>query len=280
MQTNSKNQLTMLDQYAGIGAATLAGEMLNIQTTEFIEINPAAQAVLRYHYPAIAIHPDICTYNPVPHLHDIYWISFPCTGTSSAGKRAGLNHPDSALWYESLRTIIKGQPNYVIVEQPEGFIYRGLREVLGGLSLAGYQAEVELIKASELGAPHRRSRVFIVAHANHLKLQQRERWQPWTEQISHHIETARQITSYSGTQLNRVRVDDGIPKWLGGISFDCWWKANRPPQKPGIRKEAERTKATIKATSISRQAITLYGKSIVPLQAAIALMRVHFLASL
>jgi DNA (cytosine-5)-methyltransferase 1 len=160
------------------------------------------------------------------------------------------------------------------VEQPEGFIHRGLRAVLGGLRLAGYSAEVELVSAAELGAPHQRNRVFIIGHADYLSLQQRQGWKCWSESVRDDIETARKIGARSQTQPGVVRLDDGIPSYLAGLSYSGWWRHNLPPANPGLeglsRKEA----------GARRQSINLYGRSICLPQAVIALMRLKFLSSL
>ena len=189
--------ITCIDYFAGIGAWELAAEILEqiydyqvFTTYQFVEILPSAQQVLRSHYPLIPIHSDIQTYTP-PQNIDVYFISFPCTGTSQAGTKTGLNHPDSNLWFEALRCICIGKPKFVVIENPEGFIHRGLRACIGGLRMAGYSTEVEIISASQLGAPHRRNRVFVSAHTHHLSLQQREGWKCWDEQIGMDIETTR-----------------------------------------------------------------------------------------
>ena len=43
-------------------------------------------------------------------------------------------------------------------------VHRGLREVLGSLSEIGYNAEWQDIRASDMGAPHKRERIWIVAY--------------------------------------------------------------------------------------------------------------------
>ncbi|MBW4640463.1 MAG: DNA cytosine methyltransferase [Gloeocapsa sp. UFS-A4-WI-NPMV-4B04] len=132
--------LTHLDLFSGIGGFTKAGELVGgITTTQFIEREKDAQLVRRSHWSGIPIHDDIRTYSPRIREFDLFTIGFPCTGTSNAGTRTGLDHPESALWRESLRCICIGRPQFVVVEQPEGFIQRGLQAVLGGLRMAGYK---------------------------------------------------------------------------------------------------------------------------------------------
>jgi DNA (cytosine-5)-methyltransferase 1 len=269
--------INAISLFSGIGAFELAASLVfgeTYQTFQFVEIDYHAQHILLRHFPNIPIWSDIRSYHP-PKPGQIGFPTvvlggFPCLGTSNAGKRQGLAHPESNLWYSMLRIICEFQPEFVVVENPEGVIHRGLREILAGLTMAGYQTEVELISAAELGAPHRRSRIFIVAHANHLCLQQRQGWCSWFEQIGEHIAIARSLIHYPQTQPSSLCLDDGFPGWLDGINFDGWWKQNSPPLESGIKPR----------TPGRREAINLYGRSIVPLQAAIALMRLKFLSLL
>jgi len=265
-----------IDFFAGIGAWELAINLVNLisqvkfQTIELIEINPQAQAVLQSHFSHIPIYPDVRSYIPTKHEANLYLISFPCTGTSAAGTKTGLSHEESGLWFEALRCISIGQPDFVVVEQPAGFIDRGLRTVLDGFRMARYQTEVEVISASECGAPHERKRVFVIAYANHLSIRQRQNFCCWSEQLGKHITIAKSFTSHSETQPCFLCLDDGISGYLGGISFDNWWKFNQPPATAGIQPR----------TLGRRESVNLYGKSIVPQCAAIALMRIQFLMSI
>lgn len=273
--------INCIDYFAGIGAWEVASQIVNevsgsslFNTIQFVEIDPHAQQVLRSHFPNIPIHSDVKTYTPTPGTADVHFTSFPCTNTSSAGKQTGLAGSESGLWFESLRCICIGRPRFVVVEQPEGIINRGLRAILGGLKLAGYQTEVELISAAELGAPHRRNRVFVIAHANDAALEQRQGWRCWSESVRADIKAVREIGARSQAQPGSMRVDDGVRGYLGGIGFSGWWRHNPPPVSPGLKGLSRKEAGT------RRQCINLYGRSICPLQAAIALMRLKFLISL
>lgn len=265
-----------IDFFAGIGAWELAINLVapisqvKFETIELIEIHPQAQQVLRSHFPEIPIHSDVRSYLPRKNEADVFLISFPCTGTSAAGKKTGLKHEDSELWFEALRCVIIGRPSFVVIEQPKGFVDRGLRTVIAGLTLANYQTEIEIISASELGAPHERQRVFVIAYADDLFLWQRQNFCCWNEQLGDHIAIARSFVSYPETQSRSLRLDDGVSQWLDGICVSNWWKLNQPPLNSGIEPR----------TPGRRECVSLYGKSIVPQCAAIALMRIQFLASL
>lgn len=87
---------------------------------------------------------------------------YPCQPFSHAGKRAGQDDPRH-LW-PALRSAIRDcQPNYVFIENVEGHISLGFREVAASLRDLGYQGEAGIFSAEEIGAPHLRKRLFALA---------------------------------------------------------------------------------------------------------------------
>ena len=95
------------------------------------------------------------------------WIiagGFPCQDISVAGKGAGLAGSRSGLWFEYARLIGELRPRYAIMENVGALTFRGLGAVLGSLAEIGYDAEWQDIRASDVGAPHRRERIWIVAY--------------------------------------------------------------------------------------------------------------------
>jgi len=97
---------------------------------------------------------------------DIICGGFPCQDISVAGKGAGIEGSRSGLWSEYARVIGEVRPRYVIVENVAALLGRGLERVLGDLAALGFDAEWHCIPASAVGAPHRRDRIWIVAHAS------------------------------------------------------------------------------------------------------------------
>ena len=96
------------------------------------------------------------------------WIitgGFPCQDISIAGKGAGIEGKRSGLWFEYWRIIRDLQPKFAIMENVGAITFRGLKEVIGSLAEIGYNAEWQDIRASDLGAPHRRERIWIVAYS-------------------------------------------------------------------------------------------------------------------
>ena len=95
------------------------------------------------------------------------WIisgGFPCQDISTAGKGAGITGTRSGLWFEYARLIGEIRPRYAIMENVGALTRRGLDRVLGSLAEIGYDAEWSDIRASDVGAPHRRERIWIVAY--------------------------------------------------------------------------------------------------------------------
>lgn len=90
---------------------------------------------------------------------------FPCTDISVAGKGAGIEGEHSGLWSEMARIIGEVQPRFAFVENSPMLTSRGLDVVLGDLSTLGYNAVWGTVSAADAGAPHRRERIWILAHA-------------------------------------------------------------------------------------------------------------------
>ena len=129
----------------------------------YSEIEPAACQVLEHHFPGVPNLGDITKIDwtqvePV----DVITGGYPCQPFSHAGNRKGKKD-DRHLWpyvREAIRTI---RPDYAILENVRGHLTLGLTEVLGEIASIGFNAEWSTFRASEIGAPHRRDRVFIVA---------------------------------------------------------------------------------------------------------------------
>lgn len=96
---------------------------------------------------------------------DILSGGYPCQPFSSAGKRLGREDPRH-LWPYIADGISILRPRLCFFENVEGHISLGLREVIEHLGELGYAATWGIFSAAEVGAPHQRKRVFILAHRN------------------------------------------------------------------------------------------------------------------
>jgi len=96
---------------------------------------------------------------------DILTAGYPCQPFSHAGQRKGTED-DRHLWPYIIKAISKLRPKYVILENVRGHLSLGFKEVLGDLAQNGYDAKWRIVRASDVGAPHQRARLFIIAYAN------------------------------------------------------------------------------------------------------------------
>lgn len=186
--------------FSGYGGLDLAVEtVFNGETVWHAEIDLAATKVLAHRWPGVPNLGDITTvdweqvarYAPV----DVLAGGFPCQDVSIAGLRAGLKPGTrSGLWAEMAAAIEILRPRFVVVENvlglltaeaqigendgptfsslepgptdvrdPDTYTVRAFEAVLGTFANLGYDAVWSTFRASQIGAPHRRERVFIVA---------------------------------------------------------------------------------------------------------------------
>jgi DNA (cytosine-5)-methyltransferase 1 len=161
--------LRVLDLFSGIGGFTLAADRLGgFETTQFVEVDPFCQRVLRKHWPEVPIHDDVRTFNGRSRQFDIITAGFPCQDLSSAGKQAGLEGERSGLFYEVIRLARELQPQFVVFENVANLVSHKdgetFQEVLFQIARAGFDAEWAVVSARDVGACHLRKRVWIVAH--------------------------------------------------------------------------------------------------------------------
>jgi len=160
------SKLRVLDLFSGIGGFSLGLERTGgFETVAFCEIDPFCRRVLAKHWP------DVRQFNDVTKLRgedvgsvDVICGGFPCQDISWAGQGAGLHGERSGLWHEFARLIGEIRPSFVIVENSAALLHRGMGDVLGSLAAIGYDAEWHCISASDLGAPHSRERLWLVAY--------------------------------------------------------------------------------------------------------------------
>jgi DNA (cytosine-5)-methyltransferase 1 len=97
---------------------------------------------------------------------DVLTAGFPCQDISAAGRRAGIEKGTrSGLWTHVMAAVRVLRPAFVVVENVAALRWRngGLHRVLGDLADTGYDAAWRSVRAADIGAPHRRERVFVLA---------------------------------------------------------------------------------------------------------------------
>src|SRR5690606_37012284 len=93
---------------------------------------------------------------------DIVTAGYPCQPFSVAGKRRGADDPRH-LWPHVARIIGEVEPPFVFLENVAHHLRLGFPEVAAGLVGMGYRLAAGLFTAAEVGAPHKRERLFILA---------------------------------------------------------------------------------------------------------------------
>lgn len=190
---NSK--LTHGSLFSGIGGPEIAAEMMGWKNVFHCEINPFGRKILDYWFPNSKSYEDITKtdFREWQGKINVLTGGFPCQPFSCAGQRKGAED-DRYLWPEMLRAIREIQPDWVVGENVAGILTMvqpgsetalGREESLFGevdrertlhrqeyvvktvcndLEREGYSVQPVVIPACAVGAPHRRDRVFFIAH--------------------------------------------------------------------------------------------------------------------
>jgi DNA (cytosine-5)-methyltransferase 1 len=159
--------IKVLDLFSGIGGFSLGLERAGMETVAFCENDKFCQKVLAKHWPDIPIHENIEDLDGQQYRGTVELVcgGFPCQPYSIASRgRLGAGD-DRALWPEMLRVIQEVEPVWVICENVPGIINMELDNVLSDLESEGYSCQSFIIPACAVDAPHRRDRVWVVAHS-------------------------------------------------------------------------------------------------------------------
>ena len=179
--------LTLVSLFDGIGGFPLAFERAGARTVATVEIDKAAAAVSRKHFPHAHQFSDVTKVNgdglrAVGFVPDrgIVTAGWPCQDFSVAGRRAGLAGARSGLWWEVVRLLAELRPRWFIGENVPGLLSSvcepecpggcmqshggAMGSVLGSLAELGYGVAYRILDAQFFGVPQQRRRVFIVGH--------------------------------------------------------------------------------------------------------------------
>jgi len=150
----------------GYGGLDLAAESyFNAETVWCAEFDKYASQVIqqRFNIPNYGNIKEIdwASVEPI----DILTTGYPCQPFSHAGYRKGTDDERHIFPY-ILEAISVLRPRWVILENVRGHLTLGFKEVLQGLAEQGYDAKWRVVRAADVGAPHARARLFIVAYPN------------------------------------------------------------------------------------------------------------------
>lgn len=233
--------MNVLDLCTGYGGFSLALKLLgdSFRTICYVERDAFCQALLVARMEEKALDPaplwdDVTTFDGRCWRGkvDIVTAGFPCQPVSNAGKRGG-SEDSRYIWPDILRIIREVGPGLVLLENVRGLLSLGFGGILKDLADAGYDAEWGMFSAEEIGAPHRRNRVFVVAY-------------PRGKQL----EVLEGVTVNNEEELKAVARSMGIALWDAAPS-DFFGDVDGPP--------------------LRMDRLRVLGNGIVPLQAAVAL---------
>ena len=231
------HELTQIDLFSGIGGFALAAQWAGFRTVAFCEIELFCQEVLKARFGVVADTGNAQTPRQrgnggeilsitesmgfdrnypllIPDIHAFDGTQFrgatlltggvPCQPASIAGKRKGTAD-DRWLWPEAIRVLVEVKPVWAIFENPCGILSleQGVvfEDLLSQMEGEGYEVRPVIIPACAVNAPHRRDRVWIIAHTK-----QPENYAPVNELSSQNsIERRNRRWHYGDTsRLRRV----------------------------------------------------------------------------
>jgi DNA (cytosine-5)-methyltransferase 1 len=153
--------LSLCTGYAGLDMAVEA--VTGARTVAVADIDKGARLILDHRYADVPNLGDVKAIDWTAWAGtDVMTAGYPCQPFSHAGKREGTNDPRHIFPYivEGIRLV---GPRLVVLENVRGHLGLGFDTVLGALADVGYDARWLCLRASDVGAPHHRARLFIAA---------------------------------------------------------------------------------------------------------------------
>lgn len=164
------SKFRVLDLFSGVGGFSLGLERTGgFVTVAFCETQDFQRRILSKHWPEVPIYHDVRELNAAVLKRDGITIDvicggFPCQDVSIAGRGRGIDGSRTGLWREVIRLAEELNPRFIILENVAKIRSRGLEHLLSALDEVGYDAEWHCIPAAHVGAPHRRDRLWLIAH--------------------------------------------------------------------------------------------------------------------
>lgn len=166
-----------LELFAGVGGLALGVEAaLGATTAVVAEVEKGPATALRRRFPDAPNVGDVTTapWDALkPWGFGVVSSGSPCPDISGLGRRAGMGvGTRSGLWSCTVDAVAALEPEWVVWENVRGALstrigpghpMRALGKVLADLAALGYDAQWRTVKASDVGAPHARARVFVLA---------------------------------------------------------------------------------------------------------------------
>jgi len=225
--------LKHIDLFSGIGGFALAAKWMNWETICFCEKEPFCQKLLAQNFPNTPIWDDITTLKGewikqyINESNDdiILTGGFPCQPASHSGKRLGTKDT-RWLWQEQLRVVQEIRPRFIIGENVTGILSledgKPFERICTSLEDEGYNVQPFVLPACSKGTEHKRERVFILAYATCIGLQ--ESLEGLKQNSYSCTKAPNLINSLDFITRNVIernsgdlRTGDGLPNWMDRI---------------------------------------------------------------
>ena len=167
-----------LSLFTGVGGGVLGSKLLGWKTIGYVEINDYCQKIIKQRIKDCILEPapifgDIRAFisegfaASYTGMVDVISAGFPCQPFSVAGKQQGEDDPRN-MWPETIECIRIIRPRFAFMENVPGLLaHPYARRIFGDLAESGYDAKWRVLSAAEVGAPHQRDRLWIVANSRH-----------------------------------------------------------------------------------------------------------------
>jgi DNA (cytosine-5)-methyltransferase 1 len=233
--------MTVGSLFSGIGGIDLGLERAGMTIRWQVEKDAWCRRVLSKHWPDVPKYEDITTLTGHElERVDVLAGGFPCQPASLAGTRKGNEDVERWLWPHFGKLIRVLRPRIVLVENVTGlFTVNGgaaFGEIIGGLAEMRYDCEWTVISARDMGAPHLRNRLWIVAtntdddrpHGDREDEYERKREEMGRRELARGDGGDRDVAD-TGCQSTRAESDGSRRKQFDGEEEGIWsGKRNRP----------------------------------------------------
>lgn len=218
--------------FAGAGGGILGGILSGWRTVCAVEIEPYCREILLRRQrdgvlPLFPIWDDVRTFDGHEWrgLVDVISAGFPCQPFSVAGRqRAELDSRN--LWPETIKIIRNVRPTYALLENVPGLKAKPYWEtIVADLVESGYGVKWDCLRASAMGAPHRRDRLWVVAtDAERTRLERQWVGTKCMETQEPMSSSGSKDVAVAAGERPQNTLSNGKPTRFGNATDCCWWQ--------------------------------------------------------
>lgn len=213
-----------LSLFSGAGGGLLGTHLLGWTPIGYVEYDDYCQRVIRQRIidgvlPNAPIFGDVRAFissgcaGLYRGVTDVISGGFPCQPFSTAGKRLGVDD-ERNMWPATVECIRLIRPRYAFLENVPGILSSGyFGTILGDLAESGYSVRWRILSAAELGAPHRRDRLWVVAHCQSERARRLPVRQGRSQQASTDANGCGQDVAHAQRPQNNAQWRDSQPRW-------------------------------------------------------------------